>query len=118
MLSFYGRMKRSEFWKLSIIGGISVCSIGGVVVIGGEIFDDAFDSTIGLGFAVVTIGVTFLFWTWFLSAQCVKRLHDRNKSGALIATIFIPIVGFIWLWFECGCMPGTDGPNDYGPEPQ
>jgi len=47
----------------------------------------------------------------------VKRYHDRDKSGWWILILFIPLVGFIWFLIELGCLPGTPGPNRFGPDP-
>jgi len=35
----------------------------------------------------------------------------------VVATVFIPIVGFIWAMVDLGILPGTDGANEYGPDP-
>jgi len=50
-------------------------------------------------------------------AIAIKRYHDRDKSGWWILILFIPLVGFIWFLIELGCLPGTPGPNRYGPDP-
>jgi uncharacterized membrane protein YhaH (DUF805 family) len=31
--------------------------------------------------------------------------------------MFVPIIGAIWLLVECGFLRGTEGPNNYGPDP-
>ena len=35
--------------------------------------------------------------------------------GAVLG--FIPFIGWIWYLVECGCLPGTPGPNRFGPDP-
>ena len=86
----------------------------------------------------IAAGVMLL---WGQLGVCIKRLHDRGKSGwwllifwALPAAVgqagesstdFNPriaaavAIGFIWLWavFELGCLRGTEGPSAYGPDP-
>jgi uncharacterized membrane protein YhaH (DUF805 family) len=77
----------------------------------------------------------------------VKRLHDRNRSGYLAAFMLVPSIimavtdmlgftsssnvlgpldyvlsGFIlivtvWFFIDLGCMRGTVGNNQYGPDP-
>lgn len=43
-----------------------------------------------------------------------KRFHDRNKSAWWVLVGAIPILGFFWIIIECGCLPGTPGPNRFG----
>jgi uncharacterized membrane protein YhaH (DUF805 family) len=47
----------------------------------------------------------------------VKRWQDRDKSGWWILIGFVPIIGGIWAFVECGCLRGTMGDNRYGPDP-
>ena len=47
----------------------------------------------------------------------VKRWHDRGKSGWWVLIALIPLVGPIWAIIETGFLPGTSGPNEYGPDP-
>ena len=47
----------------------------------------------------------------------IKRFHDRDKSGWWMLIVLIPIVGAIWLLVELGFLPGTPGPNRFGPPP-
>jgi len=51
---------------------------------------------------------------WWGFAISVKRWHDRGKSGTWVLINLIPIVGALWQFVECGCLPGTPGPNPYG----
>ena len=50
-------------------------------------------------------------------ALYAKRWHDRDKSGWWTLIMLVPIVGAIWLLVECGILPGTKGPNRFGPDP-
>jgi uncharacterized membrane protein YhaH (DUF805 family) len=70
------------------------------------------------------------------AAACVlsKRLHDRGRTGWLAAVVLVAIVavwpapaGFfdfvfsmviIWAIVELGVLPGEQGANRYGPNPQ
>ena len=54
---------------------------------------------------------------WISFAGIAKRFHDRGKSGHMAWIAFIPYVGGIWILVECGCLQGTVGPNQYGPDP-
>ncbi|MFN4090796.1 MAG: DUF805 domain-containing protein [Alphaproteobacteria bacterium] len=60
----------------------------------------------------------FSFLTvWPGIAVAIKRLHDRDRSAWFLLVIFIPVVGAIWLLIEQGFLPGTPGPNRFGPPP-
>jgi len=50
-------------------------------------------------------------------AVAVKRWHDRDKSGWWVLIVFVPLIGWIWTVVENGFLPGTPGPNRYGPDP-
>ena len=53
----------------------------------------------------------------------VRRFHDRNISGwwylGLIVACIIPFVMFISIIaiFVISVLPGTQGPNKFGPDP-
>ena len=79
---------------------------------------------------------------WPLVCLNAKRWHDRNRSGylagigAVIAVanlavflsrmhvwggLVLMVAGglyHLWLFVDCGCLPGTDGDNRYGPSPK
>ena len=61
--------------------------------------------------------VFFVPWIWITLAIQVKRWHDRGKSGAMALISFIPYVGGIWVFIECGCLRGNVGDNKYGKDP-
>jgi uncharacterized membrane protein YhaH (DUF805 family) len=50
-------------------------------------------------------------------AVFAKRWHDRDKSGWWSLILLVPFIGSIWALVECGCLPGTEGPNRYGADP-
>ena len=47
----------------------------------------------------------------------VRRWHDLDKSGLWVFINFVPCVGMVWTLVECGFLPGTPGPNRFGPDP-
>ena len=104
---FEGRSSRSEYWwpqlfiviayvVLLVLSGLLGEKLGIIPALGLMV--------LGLGSIVPAIAV------------CVRRLHDVNRSGWFYFIGFIPLVGAIILlvWF---CTKGTDGPNQYGPDP-
>lgn len=99
-LQFDGRINRAKAW----LGYIVVWVIGAVV---GQIF----------GFTSAIYGLVSLLLLWPFLAVAIKRWHDRDKSGWWMLIILVPIVGVIWVLVELGFLPGTAGPNQYGPDP-
>jgi uncharacterized membrane protein YhaH (DUF805 family) len=46
----------------------------------------------------------------------VRRLHDQDRTGWMILLFIIPYIGgLIAIIFMC--IPGTNGPNRFGPDP-
>lgn len=50
---------------------------------------------------------------WINVAGCIKRFHDRGKTGAWTLVYFIPFIGGWWIMIECGMLSGDDNPNKY-----
>jgi uncharacterized membrane protein YhaH (DUF805 family) len=127
LFGFSGRIGRSQFW----IGALAV--VLGIAVMLGIAFWSSYP-VLAIPFILAVFVATY--------AVSVKRLHDRGKSGwwALVF-IFIPgvldritdriaedtplwwilvlIGSVLWIWglIELGFRRGTDGDNDYGPDP-
>ncbi len=102
-----GRSRRQEYWMFflfNILVGIAT-----------TIIDDAlgydWDSTGPLN------GLTSL--ALFIPSLTVafRRLHDTDRSAWHILLIFLPIIGWIWL-FVLMVLEGTRGPNRFGPDPK
>jgi uncharacterized membrane protein YhaH (DUF805 family) len=55
---------------------------------------------------------------WILTALMVKRLHDWGASAWQILWLLLPIVGPVWLIISMGFRGGTEGNNQYGPDPR
>ena len=67
--------------------------------------------------AHVADGAASLAVLWPALAITAKRWHDRNRSAWWILINLVPVIGSLWTFVECGLMPGTAGPNRYGPAP-
>jgi uncharacterized membrane protein YhaH (DUF805 family) len=93
---FSGRASRKEFWLFAL----------GNFWITGAL--SAF--LVPLGF-IYWMGILVPYW-----AVWVRRLHDTNRTGYWILISFIPLVGVIGM-LVIMCSKGTDGRNDYGPDP-
>ena len=47
----------------------------------------------------------------------IRRLHDIGRTGWWILIALVPVIGGLWYLIECGFLPGTPGPNNYGADP-
>jgi uncharacterized membrane protein YhaH (DUF805 family) len=99
-VNFSGRAARSEywFWTLFVVLVSIVCNIIDMVATAGIL-----GIIVGLGLFLPGLAVS------------IRRLHDLDRTGwwVLIAFTGIGIILLI-VW---ACMKGTDGPNQYGPDP-
>ena len=110
--SFEGRIPRRTYWAgtgiwVGIILSFSFL-IGALTPVVGE--DNA-------GLLIIPFLLMMIPYCWSLLALQIKRWHDRGKSGTMVLVNFIPFVGGIWAFVECGCLRGTNGPNQYGQDP-
>ena len=48
----------------------------------------------------------------------IKRCHDLNLSGWFLLLYFLPGLGNLVILIMLGFIPGTRGPNRYGPDPR
>lgn len=106
-LSFDGRINRKPFWIGLIVLGI--VNLGVQVII-----SMAFP---GSNTAVMLTALVTLVYLYPMVAIYVKRCHDRGKSGWWCLLLLVPLVGALWALIDLGILKGTDGPNDYGPDP-
>jgi uncharacterized membrane protein YhaH (DUF805 family) len=126
-LSFRGRISRAQWW-LGMLGVLLAIAMMLAIAIRS-------------GYPLLALPfVLFVFVSVY--ALATKRLHDRGKSGSwTMVFIFIPgvlgrvsdrlteesplwwvlfLIGSaltIWGLIELGFRRGTDGENDYGPDP-
>jgi uncharacterized membrane protein YhaH (DUF805 family) len=128
-------VNRAKFWIAVLI----FAAINVVLAIVGYVMDQsvvfqALNSMLGIVILISSIAVG------------VKRLHDRNKSGWYLllfylvpsvlvvigvligafvedSTIIATVLGLlafaigVWAFVEMGCLRGTIGVNQYGPDP-
>ncbi len=105
LFSFEGRINRAKYW----LGVVAVAIVPWLFFM-----------------LAIAVNSTFLYWIavlvslitiWPSLAIHIKRWHDRGKSGWWILIVFVPFIGWIWALIETGFLPGTPGPNEYGPDP-
>ncbi|WP_417411248.1 DUF805 domain-containing protein [Hoeflea sp.] len=98
-----GRARRSEYWWFALFALIGNGVLG---IIDAILFGDA---QILSGLFSLAI---------LLPSICVagRRMHDTGRSAWWLLLCFIPLIGILVLlwWF---IQKGTDGRNEYGPDP-
>ncbi len=117
---FQGRSRRSEYWwvqlfhiiiyfAFSILAGI-FGMIGASAEQPGPLFWLFFGILMLYGIAVIIPGL----------ALTVRRLHDVNITGWLLIGAIIPLINILvgLAIFVICFIPGTVGPNKYGPDPK
>lgn len=106
-----GRISRGQYWlvHLAVIPLFIFAFVP--LFAGGKSETTAIMQSLGLLAAILPLNF------WFSFCATAKRYHDRGKSAWWYLMIFVPYVGGIWHFIECGCLAGDSGPNDYGPPP-
>jgi uncharacterized membrane protein YhaH (DUF805 family) len=126
LCTFQGRINRAKYWIAAVIY-VAAMLIAGLL-------------SFVLGFGVlwfVVGGVIYIAVVISGIAVGIKRLHDRDKSGWWLLVFYVgPSVlgglgtstGFqvvfaiasfalaLWAFVELGCLRGTAGANQYGPD--
>ncbi len=106
LFSFKGRIRRKQYWFFYL-----------VVFIGAFILS-AFTGFSNNIYEISTPQLMFMLWIlWPSLAVQAKRWHDQDKSALWLLINLIPIAGPIWSMFQNGFIPGTPGPNRFGPDP-
>lgn len=143
MFGFRGRISRGKYWIAVAIYAVAVIAFSLIAIDALRMLDknSAIDF-LGGGLALWVSGLSLtmvVLWSGF--ATGIKRLHDRDKSGwwillfwlapmLLVIAERVAIHGVrgvvlwiisaaltVWAIIELGCLPGTPGPNNYGPDP-
>jgi uncharacterized membrane protein YhaH (DUF805 family) len=104
-LGLEGRIPRRTFWLHGVLALLVVGFAGNAVFDIAGITTDNTDRLVNLLLA------------WPLIAISAKRLHDFNCSAWWMLVNLVPVIGSIATLLVNGLMPGTPGPNRYGPDP-
>jgi len=110
---FNGRARRKEYWMFALFNTLFL-----IVIILLEIVLERV-----LGIHLKVLGFSPLSKLYYLVtfvpvlAVTVRRLHDVGKSGWMCLIIFIPLIGFIWI-FVLTVSAGNPGENQYGQNPK
>lgn len=100
--SFAGRIPRRHFWIYGVGAMLGLGALVYMLLTIAGLPEDRADR------------LSALLLTWPTFAIAAKRLHDRGKSGWWALLSLIPVIGTLWLLFECGLRRGVPGPNRYG----
>lgn len=115
LFSFEGRAHRAHFWTGFGVS-LATVSVAFAMLVMFTVESD-FDGNEPSGTGLLAFFALWLLALWVYVAVGVKRWHDRDKSGAWMFLQIVPF-GPLWVLVECGCLPGTDGPNQYGGDPR
>jgi uncharacterized membrane protein YhaH (DUF805 family) len=102
-VGFSGRARRTEYWMFELFNIIAVV----VLLILALAVHALLFLYVLYGLAVLLPGLAVTF----------RRLHDTGRSAWWILIGLVPFVGPIVL-LVFTCLPGTPGPNQYGPDPK
>jgi uncharacterized membrane protein YhaH (DUF805 family) len=112
----FGRARRTEFFLfyITFYGVLFV-----LVMLAGGLSAVEADGTPGvLGIVPILLVAIFVLAgiipTWSVT---IRRLHDQDRTGWLSLLTLVPYGGFIFMLIF-GFWPGTQGENDYGPDPR
>ena len=109
LFSAKGRVTRRTFWLFYLAVLVLRISMAYLDISLGT-FDYEYDN--GLFSALFTFLILIP-----MIAVSIKRFHDRGDSAWNVVMLFIPFINLIFL-FMLAFMPGTNGPNKYGPDPR
>jgi len=98
-LTWEGRINRQPFW------------IGAIIIFVANLVIQA---VFGYGLIAGLLGLGLLY-CWI--CVCIKRCHDRGKTGWWCLLLLIPVVNVIWVVVDLGILEGVRGSNEFGPDP-
>jgi uncharacterized membrane protein YhaH (DUF805 family) len=124
LASFLGRAPVSTFWwavsgatlvALAPVSSDGLLSLAGLpnwsplaVIDGPEAGWAVWQQAVSMVYLVALIPTT-----WLLLAALVRRCHDRDRSGAFLLVLLVPVVQ-LWPLVELGLLSGAPGENDFG----
>lgn len=115
--NFNGRSRRAEFWWPYLMIFIITLVLTVVMMSGLNSAQYSNDVPLSVMIGGGLLGIFVLAILIPQIAVSVRRLHDRNMTGWFYLVSFVPYVGGIILLVMMA-LPGTQGPNKYGPDPK
>jgi uncharacterized membrane protein YhaH (DUF805 family) len=120
LFSPVGRIGRLAYWMASVFTWVVLLVFSGLTRLLPQ--GDGASAAVAANLGGYIVWLAFLFgllilYFWWGFAISAKRWHDRGKSAVWVLINFIPLIGPLWQFVECGLLPGTPGPNSYGAVP-
>lgn len=115
LFSPYGRLGRLAFFLWMTL--MTFINAGACLVIVGVAETVQHQASLGEGVAIILMILVVLLTTWTSFALAIKRFHDMDASGWWVLLLCIPYFGILIALVIC-FIPGTEGANQYGDEPQ
>ena len=106
-LNFEGRINRKPYW----MGVIALFGISLAITIVSSILGAIFAPLAFLG------TIASLATIYPAAALAAKRWHDRGKSGWWTLVVIIPLIGALYMLWECGIQEGVAETNSFGSNP-
>ena len=108
-LSPNGRATRKDYWLRTYLPFLGIYILAMIIdVVTGSLNPET-------GYGVVSVIVSLLsFWPFI--AVCIKRCHDRNRSGWFLLLFLVPLLN-LWPAIELYFLKGTEGSNRFGDDP-
>lgn len=73
--------------------------------------------TLFLSPIIIIFPPAILSWGILIFLVTISRLRDVDWNSALVLITIVPIINIIFIIILC-LVPGTPGPNKYGPTPE
>lgn len=102
LFTFNGRLSKGTFWMASLFYWCTFYVLYNLLV-----FSVSEQATI----------ILYPLLFWIMAATSMKRIHDQGYSGYWLLTIFIPVLGPLWLIWRLGFKKGEYFTNQYGSVP-
>ena len=117
LFSWNGRLRRRDFWLLSILNAVVFGVLINVIAaaLGGMVDPNHPGQINSAALPAFILYVPELYIAFAIQA---KRWHDRDKGAIWVLINLIPIIGGLWALIECGFLDGTPGPNRFGASPK
>ena len=111
--NFKGRASRSEYWFVVLYSFIVQAPLYLLATSTGT--TDPFTGVVQPNGSIMFVILIFVIANLIPSlAVAVRRMHDVNKSGAILFLALIPLIGGILL-LVFAATEGTPSDNQYGP---
>jgi uncharacterized membrane protein YhaH (DUF805 family) len=115
-----GRINRRTFWlhyalpivAASIVAGLLDLAFGFTDVASSTADSTTYSFSSSSGPIGLVVSLALLVPS---ISSTVTRLHDRDHSAWWLLWVLLPLIGWLVLIVQTWFLPGTPGPNKYGP---